>query len=290
MDAQIRRREFRNLKTAWVDVGPAEAPILFFLHGYPDSATTWSFQIEHFKNTYHVVCPFSRGTGGAEGSEAAHSTDRYSQSSLALDALQVLEAIDPSQTRPVVLVAHDLGVVTAWNLAPLIKKRLKGMILLNGLNIYQMLKRASIPTQLFKSWYIYLINIPYLSEFVATHFSGRVLKLAYDLGGLPPALREQPEDPSRNLVSPMQQYRAFAKEIPKVLRHRPDKIKTPTLVIWGKNDAFVVPPTLDELEPYCNDVTVRILDANHWAHRERSSEVNSLIENFLKGIAFHAAS
>lgn len=288
MDAQIRRREFRNLKTAWLDVGPSEAPILLFLHGYPDSADTWSFQVDHFKSKYHVVCPFSRGTGGTEGSEASDSVERYSQNALALDTLQILESIDPTQKRPIVIVGHDLGVVTAWNLAPLLKERLRGLILMNGLNLHQMLMRAGDPTQLLKSWYIYLINIPYLSEFVATHFSKKVLKLAYDMGGLPSNLREVPEDPSRNLIAPMNQYRAFAREIPKTLRHKPLKIKCPTLVIWGKNDAFLVPPTLDELEPYTNEVTVRILDANHWVHRERNDEVNSLVETFLEGISLDA--
>lgn len=282
MAAPIRRREFRNLKTAWVDTGPSDAPILFFLHGYPDSAETWNFQIEQFKEKYHVVCPYTRGTGGPEGSEASNTVDRYGQSALALDALQVLDSVDPSKSKPIIIIGHDLGVVTAWNLAPLLRARLKGLVLINGLNLHQMLRRVGDPAQLLKSWYIYLLNIPYLSEFVATHFSKRVLKFAYDLGGLPGALRELPEDPSRNLIAPMNQYRAFTREIPNLLRTKPQKIKCPTLVLWGKNDAFLLPPTLDELEPYTNEVTVRILDGNHWLHREKSNEVNVLLEEFLK--------
>lgn len=290
MVGHIRRREFRNLKTAWMDVGPADAPILFFLHGYPDSAETWHFQVEHFKHAFHVVCPFSRGTGGPEGSEASDAVERYSQNALSLDALQILESVDPTHTHPIILVGHDLGAVTAWNLAPLLKGRLKGLVILNGLSLYQMAKRLKDPAQLLKSWYIYLINIPYLSEFIATHFSKRVLKLAYDLGGLPARLRDTPSDPSRNLVSPMNQYRAFSRELPSVLRHKPAKIKCPTLILWGNRDAFILPPTLNELEPYTNQVTVRILDANHWLHREQANEVNALLENFLKGLSLHASS
>src|SRR4051812_25076399 len=91
-NSRIRKREFRDLKTSWIEAGDPEKPILLFLHGFPDSAETWSHQVDHFKTDYHVICPFVRG---ALPSDPAETVLRYSTKSEALDVLQILKAIDP---------------------------------------------------------------------------------------------------------------------------------------------------------------------------------------------------
>ena len=61
-----------------------------------------------------------------------------------------------------------------------------------------------------------------------------------------------------------------------------DRITAPVLALWGKNDAFLQTPRQGDFEPLATNVTLRVLDANHWMHHDRSEQVNSLIEKFLE--------
>lgn len=277
MQSRVRQRELRNLKTGWMDAGPEDAPILFFLHGYPDSPETWEFQVNYFQDRFRIICPFARG---ASPSEATDSLQRHSQDSVALDLLQILNCVDPQHTKPIYCIGHDLGAVHAWNIAPLLSERLKGLIILNGLALRQMIGRAKLFPQHLKSWYIYLMNVPYLPEFLAAHFAQRLSALAYDLGGLPKQLQPTEHDQSV-VVEPIKQYRAFTREIPNMLNAKIKKIECPTLILWGRKDRFLLPPTVDEFEAYTSNVTIRILDGNHWLHREKAEQVNKLIEGFV---------
>lgn len=275
MLAQIRVKELRNLRTAWLDSGPSEKPILFFLHGYPDSPEVWKFQIRHFEEKYRVICPYSRGTNPSEGSS---DTSRYGSEAACLDNLQLLDLVDPSHKLPIILIGHDLGVVHAWNLAYHLGTRLKGLIMMNGMNLQQMIRRLSVPTQILKSWYIPLMNVPYLPEFLVTTFDKKLKNLAYKLGELPEELRPQ----ESSALLPLNQYRAFLKDAVAQRKKKPKKLKCHTLVVWGHRDNFLVPPSADEIEPYSDKVTIRFLNANHWVFRERPSEVNEIIDQYLR--------
>ena len=43
-----------------VDVGPRDAPVLLFLHGFPESHRTWWHQIAHLSNRFRCIAPDQR--------------------------------------------------------------------------------------------------------------------------------------------------------------------------------------------------------------------------------------
>ncbi|HEY6964830.1 MAG TPA: alpha/beta fold hydrolase, partial [Erythrobacter sp.] len=47
-----------------VDEGPVDAPVLIFLHGFPESHRTWRHQIAHFSDRYRCIAPDQRGYRG----------------------------------------------------------------------------------------------------------------------------------------------------------------------------------------------------------------------------------
>jgi pimeloyl-ACP methyl ester carboxylesterase len=172
----------------------------------------------------------------------------------------MLQHIDPAGHKKIICVGHDLGAVHAWNLSQCISHRLKALIVLNGLSVAQMVKRLKLPAQHLKSWYIYLMQVPYLPEI----FLRNVPKLK----GLP--------------VPPINQYRAFVREAPEVFRRAHKKVQSPVLVVWGERDPFLMVPTLDEFTPYAFSPTVRIIEGRHWIHREKKDEVNQIVDRFLE--------
>lgn len=276
---KTRSLPLRGLQTAWVEGAPPSknAPILCFLHGFPDTPATWDRQMEHFADRYHVIAPFARGAGE---SEPAPTLDRYREGSTTLDLLQILKEVDPAGKREIRLVGHDLGAIAAWNLAPLLGDRLKAMAIVNGLSLVQMFHRRGRWQQQLKSWYIYAFQIPKLPELIAKKFPGPALRLAHAIGRLKEADRPEMDGPPHGALP---HYRAYAREFPWLGRRRPVKLSAPVLVLWGSEDAFLLPPRWEELTPYAAHPVSRVLAGNHWIHREKAKEVNQALDRFFSG-------
>lgn len=277
------QKEMRGLTTAWLEAGPTEAeadlPLVILFHGFPDAPECWEHQIAGFSARYPVVAPYVRGAGPSEKSESLH---RYGPDSVALDALAILDQVDPERRRRVFIVGHDLGTVHAWHLAGLLRDRAAGLVAINGLTIKQMLRRWRNPRQHLKSWYIYLMQVPVLPETVIKRFSRRFLGFAHRKGQLSPDRRPEAETVTPALTGPLNQYRAFLRDAPKALRSPHRRLACPVLVVFGEQDAFLEPPTIDELKRDASDLTVRILPGNHWLHREDHEKVNRLLLDFFK--------
>jgi len=273
MKGRLETSTIRGLRTAWQRLGNPEKPILLFLHGFPDSPETWEFQVEHFRNDFDVVCPYTRGAGP---SEPAIDSARYGLQASALDLLQILDEVDPSGERDVYCVGHDLGAVHATNLANYLGSRLKGLVLMNGLPLPVMARRMDRPKQLLKSWYIFAFQVPKVPELLLAKFPEFFLNVAHR-GGKAPLKPEQVTD---CLVAPLEQYRAFVKELPQSFEPIPD-LPCPLLVLWGEDDDFLLPPRTEEFTSFASHLTCRILPGNHWVHRANPARVNRLLGDFF---------
>lgn len=276
MDVTTRSARLRGLNTGWIEQGSGD-DILFLIHGYPDPPLVWEHQIRYFSNRYQVVCPFVRGEGPSEGGHLF----RYGLAAQSLDFLQMLREIDRSQKKSIVLVGHDLGAVHAWNLAPLLGKRLKSLVIFNGCELIQYIRKLKNPRQHFRSWYIYAMQIPLLPEVITSKFPHFVSRLAYRLGGLEESKR--PETSPESIQRPLKQYRAFVRDI--VNRKTTKPLEIPVLVVWGENDPFLENITANEFSPLAFNVTFRIVPRGHWHFRENPEETNLILESFFQTVS-----
>ena len=61
-----RTIETARHRTAFIDAGPADGPLIFFIHGWPELGVVWRAQIDHFAALgWHCVAPDMRGYGGS---------------------------------------------------------------------------------------------------------------------------------------------------------------------------------------------------------------------------------
>jgi epoxide hydrolase 4 len=61
-------------------------------------------------------------------------------------------------------------------------------------------------------------------------------------------------------------------------------IDTPTLMIWGLEDAALSKETTDGTDEYVNDLTMRFLPGvSHWVQQEAPETVNSMLLAWLDG-------
>ncbi len=276
----VKQKTIRGLETAWLEHRPSNPKgIIVFLHGFPDHAEHWSEQLNYFKDhPYILIAPYSRGVGPSESSK---SLNRYGSQSQSLDMKAMIAEIDETKKLPIWFVGHDLGVVYAWHCTRLFQKNTKGLIVMNGLNLRQMRVRLKNPVQLSKSWYMFVMQIPKVPELIATKFSDKVLRLAHYLGNTPGEVATVDADAHAGLAG-IPQYRAFLREMVGQFRHRLPRVKCPVLVLWGKDDNVLLPPSLNEIEKDAVKPVVRMLEAGHWVHREKAADVNRLIHQFIK--------
>lgn len=261
------KKQIRGIETAWFQStqiqNEGDQPTVFFMHGCPDDPTSWKFQIDHLcEKHYAVIAPWARGVGESALAKDRH---RYGMEAIALDHLEILRTFDLEAKRKVILVAHDIGGIHAWNLARLLGDRLTALILINAPELTQMARRFSHFSQLKKSWYIGFIQIPFLPEFLLKHWESRIL----------------PEGSSASITPFLGQYREAFRAVPEALKQNPTPLTAPVLVLWGNKDPFLDTPSMDELNRLANDVTIRVIDGGHWVHNQQPDRVNALIDRFL---------
>lgn len=105
-----------GLEVHYLHAGDAAHPVLLLLHGFPELAYSWRKIMPGLAQAgYYVIAPDQRGYGGTTGWSADYATplEPYRMTSLVLDQLALLQALDIDQVAAV--VGHDFGSpVAAW--------------------------------------------------------------------------------------------------------------------------------------------------------------------------------
>ncbi len=112
--------------TRYREAGPADAPLMIFLHGWPQIGLVWRSQIEAFASEgWHCVAPDMRGYGG---SSAPSASEAYALEEIVEDMVELHEHLG---ARPAIWVGHDWGSPVAGALAAHHAKRSRGVVLIS---------------------------------------------------------------------------------------------------------------------------------------------------------------
>ncbi|AGZ41053.1 alpha/beta fold hydrolase [Actinoplanes friuliensis] len=110
--------------THYLESGPADGPLMFFLHGWPSIGLIWRAQMEAFAaDGWHCVAPDLRGFGN---SSAPASHDAYTMEQVVVD---LAELHDHLGGEPAIWVGHDWGSIVAGALAAHEPQRSRGVVL-----------------------------------------------------------------------------------------------------------------------------------------------------------------
>jgi pimeloyl-ACP methyl ester carboxylesterase len=282
-----------NGLTFTIDEAGTGDKVALFLHGFPESRFSWRFQLPLLAALgWRAVAPDLRGYGDSSRPKA---TSAYKVENLTDDVAAIFDALGAKQR---LLVAHDWGAIVAWVFAMRKLRPLDGLVTMNVPHpavFGQVMRKGG--GQLKKSWYVFFFQLPWLpekaltarrAEGVARAFSG----MAIDKSRFP---EEVLEVYRANALKPgamtamINWYRAnFAGGLKPWSDADQPPIETPTLMVWGEEDAALGIELTEGYEPYVKDFTLhRLPGVSHWVQQEAPEAVNARLEAWLgeKGLA-----
>ena len=273
--------------------GPADAPPVVLLHGFPESHRTWRALAPLLEDEFRLVMPDQRGFAG---SDRPAEVEAYRTDSLVDDIFALAEALRIDRFA---LVGHDWGGAISWPAALRNDPRLERLAIINA--PHPVIFQKSViedSDQRAASQYITAFRTPGFEK--AAEAMGWETLFDKSFGGHVALANIAPTERAQYIAEWSQPgafaamlnwYRASQVIVPPpgvevpipdwVLKLFP-KVRVPTLVIWGMKDKALLPVQLEGLDALVDDLRVeRIQDAGHFVPWEKPDAVAAALKPFL---------
>jgi pimeloyl-ACP methyl ester carboxylesterase len=277
-------------------VSRGEGKPILFLHGFPQFWFLWRRQLDDLGNDHAVYAPDMRGYNL---SCRPAEVEAYRMRHLLADVRGLIEQLGLA---PLTLVGHDWGGIVAWAFALKYPEMLERLVIIDGPPPFTWNRdlRES-PKQRDAVNYMLEFSKPSpgpedmlsangysLMDDLLLRIGGRGAQLSDDERAVYHEAWAQPGA----LQGGLNYYRAArmgeqvaAGGVPEEYASKitSQTVNVPTLVIWGENDAALLPSLTRGLSEWVPELRVEILPgAGHWVPYERPDEVNRLIREFVQ--------
>lgn len=277
--------------------GAADAPLMLFVHGFPEFWYCWHAQLDEFGKDYRAVAFDLRGHNLSDKPEGVEA---YRIKPLLEDLCQLIEHLRAGQEdKSCVLVAHDWGGAIAWTFAALYPQYVNKLVIINAPHTVPFARAlAHDPAQQAASAYMNFFRLDKAERVLRENGFERLLKIFCATGNGRCALKD--EDIPRYIEAWSQPgalscalnlYRASplyppTPEDPGAAAITLDPaaltVRVPTLVIWGEADNALGTVLLDGLDDVVTDLRIkRIPEGSHWVIHEQPQQINTAIREFL---------
>jgi pimeloyl-ACP methyl ester carboxylesterase len=277
-------------------MGEPGAPLILFLHGFPEYSGAWNQVLPAFAGAFHAVAPDQRGYARSSKPEGLEA---YRVKQLVRDVLGLGDHFSPG--RPFAVVAHDWGASVAYATAIAAPGRISKLIVVNGVHPGPF-QRALVEDEAQReaSAYMHYLRDPKADAELSANNFEKLLGMLVRFGPQPWLTAEKRAgyleawSPPGALTGMLNWYRASPLVVPhpgeavdpvKVMKLDPAqlRVRMPHLVIWGMDDRALLPVARATLSDYCDDLTVRdIAGADHWVVHQKTREVIGYIRDFLE--------
>ena len=264
--------------------GPADAPVVLLLHGFPASSLQFRELMPLLAARFRVIAPDLPGFGFTE--VPAERNYRYTFDNLAQTITAFTETL---QLNRYALYVFDYGAPTGFRMAMAHPERLTAIVTQNG-NAYEeglgdawapirrywgqpsaenreTLRQALDPASLRSQ---YLDGVPQPESVDPTGYT------------LDAALMARPG----NMDIQLDLFLDYATNValyPKFQEYF-RTAKPPLLAIWGRHDPFFIPPGAEAFPRDNPNATVQLLDTGHFALETHVDEIATAMHQFLSSV------
>jgi pimeloyl-ACP methyl ester carboxylesterase len=279
----VRRVEADGVTIFYREAGPANAPVVLLLHGFPTSSFQYRELIPRLADRYRVIAPDLPGFGFTKVSEQRHY--KYSFDALANTMLAFTEAL---QLKQYSLYVFDYGAPVGLRLAMARPDRVTAIVSQNG-NAYEeglgdawdpIRKYWATPTA--ENREVIRKNILTLegTRWQYTHGVANPESVAPESYTLDWALLRRPGNNEIQLDLFLD-YASNVKLYPKFQEYF-RKSKPPLLAIWGRNDPFFIPAGAEAFRRDNPNAVVQFLDTGHFALETHVEDIVIAMRDFLE--------
>jgi pimeloyl-ACP methyl ester carboxylesterase len=277
----IHRVEADGVTVFYREAGPADAPVLLLLHGFPTSSFQFRELMPRLAGPYRVIAPDLPGFGFTEVPEQRHYT--YSFDALANTMRAFTEALGLTHYA---LYVFDYGAPTGFRLAMARPERVTAIISQNGNAYEEGLGDAWAPIR--RYW-----SEPSTEnrEALRKALTPEGIRREYPLGisnpdviapegwTLDAALIARPGNADVQLDLFLD-YANNVKLYPRFQEYF-RKAKPPLLAIWGRHDPYFVPAGAEAFRRDNPKAVVQLLDTGHFALETHVEEIALAMREFL---------
>ena len=276
-----RKVDVDGLEVFYREAGPADAPVLLLLHGFPSSSHMFRDLIPKLAGEYRVIAPDLPGFG--QSAMPPREAFAYTFDRLARVIDRFTEVLE---LRRFALYVFDYGAPVGWRLATWHPERITALVTQNGNAYEEGLSEGWNPIQAY--WRdpsahnrdaLRQFLAPQTTQWQYTHGVSDTARISPDGYALDnwylsrPGADEVQLDLFLDYASNVALYPAFQAYFRK---HQP-----PLLAVWGRNDPFFLPAGAEAFRRDIADADVRFFDTGHFALETHADEIATAIRGFL---------
>jgi pimeloyl-ACP methyl ester carboxylesterase len=284
-----RYASIRGHRLFYREAGPANAPTVVLLHGFPTSSFMFRHLVPALADTYHVVAPDHLGFGLSD----APGADEFDYT---FDALTDLTAdlLNQLDVARYAMYVHDYGAPIGWRLALRRPDAITAIITQNG-NGYD----AGFVDSFWKTVWDYQREQTRDTEAaIRQALTLKLTKWQY-LTGVPDETLVSPDTwyhdyalLSRlgNDAIQLKLFRDYATNpllYPRLHEYLRNS-QVPLLAVWGRGDEIFGPDGARAFAVDLPDAEIHLLDGGHFLLESAGDDVAALIQCFLGGIGLTA--
>ncbi len=268
---RIEQFQRKDLTFDVIDSGSLDGKPIVLLHGFPETAQSWTDTASELNR--HGFRTYAINQRGYSLSAQPKRRSAYRSAELVADVHAFLNIIN----EPVYLVGHDWGAVVAWEIALKHPDQIQHLTAVSVPHKAAFLKSMLSSNQLLKSYYIGLFQLPKIPELLFEKFPNVGRSLLKSTGMTEHQLNDFKKDmvDAKRLTGALNWYRGLPFSSNRYLKQ---KVKVPTLFIWGKHDSAIGQKSVQLNKDYIDaKYTEVILDATHWIPTQNAKELSALI-------------
>lgn len=276
---ELKYVQANGLKFAYFEQG--KGPLVLFLHGFPDNARTYIKQLRIFADAgYRAVSPFLRGYAPT----AIPEDGKYDPIALGKDVEGLIAAL--SDDGSAYLVGMDWGGTASFQALATAPSAIKAAVVMNTAHPGTFSSIRKDPDAIRSIFHFYFFQLPNIASSVNIEglpFIDYLWKLwspAFKNDAHIQSVKETLSAPGT--MEAALSYYAGLFSSSQAGRLSMNEMETPTLTIYGGNDAAAKYAPKEERffkGPYRRII---LPDVGHFPHLEREAEVNRLILDWFK--------